>query len=137
VVAARCLRGAAVALSLLVIVLFSGTAVLLDAENSSRAVMERGRMLAGDATLGLVGWKEQNLLQAVGPTEDFGFRQPFDVQFAAGLAWLRMDPAHRRLFVLDAMRSTVARIERKAQPVGTANRRAWWVVDANAVAGCR
>ncbi|BCT92036.1 hypothetical protein LYSHEL_10600 [Lysobacter helvus] len=130
------LRGSAVALSLLVIVLFSGTAVLLDPENSSRAVMERGRALAGDATLGLVGWKEQNLLQAVGPTEDFGFRQPFDVQFAAGLTWLRMDPAHRRLFVLDeALDKCVDRS--KAQPVGTANRRAWWVVDANAVAGCR
>jgi hypothetical protein len=83
-----------------------------------------------------VGWKEQNLLQAVGPTEDFGFRQPFDVQFAAGVAWLRMDPAHRRLFVLDeAMDTCVDRT--RAQPVGTANRRAWWVVDASAVAACR
>ena len=77
------LKASAVALSLLVVVLFSGTAVLLDAENSARAVMARGHALAGDATLGLVAWKEQNLLQAQGPVEEFGFRKPVEAQLRA------------------------------------------------------
>ena len=131
------LMGSAVALSLLVVVLFSGTAVLLDAENSARAVMERGRTLAGDATLGLVAWKEQNLLQARGPVEEFGFRKPVDQQLRAGIAWLEAAPEHRRLFVLeDALDACL--IRERGQAVGTANRRTWWLFDASAVApACR
>jgi 4-amino-4-deoxy-L-arabinose transferase-like glycosyltransferase len=131
------LKAAAVAFSILVVVLFSGTAVLLDAENSSRGVMERGRELAGNATLGLVGWKEQNLLQAVGPVEEFGFRRPVDQQLRAGIAWMSASPDTRRLFVLDgALDACVLR--NRAVRVGTANRRDWWLLDASAIApACR
>jgi hypothetical protein len=126
-------RGAGAALALLVVVLFSGTAVLLDDENSARAVMQRARVLAGDAELGLVAWKEQNLLQAVGPTAEFGFRRPVDAQLRDGIAWLRERPRSRRLFVLgDAMDDCVLRD--RAQRVGTANRRDWYLVGVEAVA---
>lgn len=131
------LRAAAIALSLLVIALFSGTAVLLDAENSARGVMERGRELAGHATLGLVGWKEQNLLQAVGPVEEFGFKKPFDQQLRAGIAWMSASPDTRRLFVLDAAMDDCV-LRPRAVRVGTANRRDWWLLDASAIApACR
>jgi hypothetical protein len=131
------LRAAAVALSLLVIVLFPGTAVLLDAENSARGVMERGRELAGNATLGLVGWKEQNLLQAVGPVEEFGFKKPVDQQLRAGIAWMSASPGTRRLFVLDAAMDDCV-LRPRAMRVGTANRRDWWLLDASAIApACR
>jgi len=127
------LKAAGIALSLLVVLLFSGTAVLLDGENSSRVVMARARAAAGDATLGLVGWKEQNLLQAVGPVEDFGFKQPVDVQLRAGISWMAEAPATRRLFVLDgAIDACVLRDH--AMPVGTANRRGWWLLDMSAIA---
>ena len=127
------LKAAGIALSLLVVLLFSGTAVLLDGENSSRVVMARARAAAGDATLGLVGWKEQNLLQAVGPVEDFGFKQPVDVQLRAGISWMAEAPASRRLFVLDgAIDACVLRD--RAMPVGTANRRGWWLLDMSAIA---
>ena len=127
------LKAAGIALSLLVVLLFSGTAVLLDGENSSRVVMARARAAAGDATLGLVGWKEQNLLQAVGPVEDFGFKQPVDVQLRAGISWMAEAPATRRLFVLDgAIDACVLRD--RAMPVGTANRRGWWLLDMSAIA---
>jgi hypothetical protein len=66
--------------------LFSGTAVLLDDENSAREVMRRARSMAGDAEIGLVAWKEQNLLQAQGPVVEFGFRRPVDAQLRAGIA---------------------------------------------------
>lgn len=131
------LKASAIALSLLVVVLFSGTAVLLDAENSARAVMERGRTMAGDATLGLVAWKEQNLLQAQGPVEEFGFRKPVDQQLRAGIAWLEAAPEKRRLFVQqDALDACLLR--ERGQAIGTANRRTWWLFDASAIApACR
>jgi hypothetical protein len=127
------LKASAVALSLLVILLFSGTAVLLDDENSARAVMARGHALAGDATLGLVAWKEQNLLQAQGPVEEFGFRKPVDQQLRAGIAWMAAAPESRRLFVLeDALDACV--LKARGRPVGTANRRTWWLLDSSAIA---
>ena len=127
------LKASAVALSLLVVVLFSGTAVLLDAENSARAVMARGHALAGAATLGLVAWKEQNLLQAQGPVEEFGFRKPVDQQLRAGIAWMEAAPDKRRLFVQqDALDACLVR--ERGQAVGTANRRTWWLFDADAIA---
>jgi hypothetical protein len=131
------LKASAIALSVLVVVLFSGTAVLLDAENSARAVMERGHAMAGDATLGLVAWKEQNLLQAQGPVEEFGFRKPVDQQLRAGIAWLEAAPEKRRLFVQqDALDACLLR--ERGQAVGTANRRTWWLFDASAIApACR
>ena len=129
----QALKAAGVALSVLVVVLFSGTAVLLDAENSSRAVMARARAEAGTATLGLVGWKEQNLLQAIGPVEEFGFKRPVDAQLRAGIAWMAQAPQSRRLFVLDqALDACVLR--ERGHPVGTANRRTWWLLDAGAIA---
>lgn len=127
------LRGPAVALALLVVGLFTGTAVLLDGENSARTVMQRARALAGDATLGLVGWKEQNLLQAQGPTVEFGFKREPAAQLADAIAWLQAAPRSRRLFVLDAAMDDCVRRER-ARMVGTANRRTWYLLDADAIA---
>jgi len=129
------LRAVAAALVLLVVTLFSGTALLLDDENSARAVMQRARALAGDAEIGLVAWKEQNLLQAQGPTAEFGFKRVPEAQFADGLAWLRAAPQSRRLFVLsEAMDACVLRD--RARLVGTANRRRWYLLDADAVGAC-
>ncbi len=130
------LPGAGAALALLVVLLFGGTAVLLDDENSARGVMRRARDMAGDAQMGLVAWREQNLLQAVGPVVDFGFRRPVDAQLRAGIAWMREQPRSRRLFLLDeAMDDCVLRD--RAQRVGTANRRDWYLLDASAIApGC-
>lgn len=127
------LRTSAVALGLLVVVLFSGTAMLLDDQNSARAVMRRAHALAGDATIGLVAWKEQNLLQAQGPTVEFGFKRAPEAQLVDAIAWLRAAPASRRLFVLDAALGDCV-VRERAQAVGTANRRIWWLLDADAIA---
>ena len=131
------LRGAAIALALLVVLLYSGAAWLLDDENSARGVMQRARQLAGpDAQVGLVAWKEQNLLQARGPTVEFGFLRAPSEQLAAGIDWLRAAPDTRRLFVLgDAMGACVRRDG--ATLVGTANRRRWYLLDAgDLLPGC-
>ena len=131
------LRGAAIAFALLVVLLYSGVALLLDDENSARGVMQRARHLAGpDAQIGLVAWKEQNLLQARGPTVEFGFLRAPAEQLATGIGWLRAAPDTRRLFVLgDAMGACVRRDG--VTFVGTANRRDWYLLDAgDLLPGC-
>jgi 4-amino-4-deoxy-L-arabinose transferase-like glycosyltransferase len=127
------LRAAAVALPLLVVTLFVGVALLLDDENSARSVMRQARAMAGDATIGLVAWREQNLLQAQGATVEFGFKRAPEAQLADGIAWMRAAPASRKLFVLDeALGDCVLRD--RARSVGTANRRVWLLLDADAIA---
>ena len=110
---------------------------MLNGDRSARDVMLRARAIAGpDATIGLLAWKEQNLLMAQGPVTEFGFLEPWPQQYADAIAWLRQDPAHRWIFSLDeAMGPCVDR--HHAVYVGHANRREWWMFQANAVvAGC-
>jgi hypothetical protein len=110
---------------------------LLNADRSALGVMEKARAIAGaDETIGLVAWKEQNLLMAQGPVAEFGFLKPWPEQFSAAATWLRAEPAQRWLFSLDtAMGDCVDRT--KAIHVGRANRREWWMFRADAlVPGC-
>lgn len=127
------LRAAATALAVLVVGLFTGTALLLDNENSARGVMQRARAMAGPETeIGLVGWREQNLLQAVGPTKEFGFKRLPADQFADAVAWLHVAPQSRRLFVLEEVIGNCVRRDAR-QLVGTANRRQWYLLDTTTV----
>jgi 4-amino-4-deoxy-L-arabinose transferase-like glycosyltransferase len=110
---------------------------LLNDSSSSAGIMRRARELAGpDAELGLVAWKEQNLLMASGPVQDFGFNRPFDQQYVDGVQWLTAAPATRRIFILDeAMGECVDKA--KATRIGHANRRDYWLFGADAVVtGC-
>jgi 4-amino-4-deoxy-L-arabinose transferase-like glycosyltransferase len=137
--------GALRACALLLVALWLGWGFvvhpLLDRENSARGVMADSRALAGPATpIGLVGWKEQNLLQAVGPVREFGFcKEDDDLDCHArvrgrALAWLAEDPAGRALFVrrMDA-HACFDFAAPHGRPVGTANRREWWLLRAGAV----
>lgn len=82
--------------------------------------------------LGLVAWKEQNLLMLDHPATDFGFRQPWPKQFEDGVRWQAQAPATRWLFVQQpAMGDCVNRD--KAIFLGHANRREWWLFKAGAV----
>lgn len=127
------LRACAVALVIMVLALFTGTALLLDEENSASGVMARARALAGVQTeIGLVAWREQNLLQAIGPTTEFGFKRAPEEQFADAAAWLLAAPRSRRLFVLDEAIGDCASRDEK-QLLGTANRRRWYLLDASTV----
>src|SRR5690606_20822887 len=104
---------------------------VLDDENSARGVMQRARELAGPATtIGLVDWKEQNLLQAVGPVAEFGFRQPPREQLRRALDWAGEGDG-RRLLV--AVGEDLACLDFRERPgvvlVGVANRRQWWLFE--------
>ncbi|WP_051282828.1 ArnT family glycosyltransferase [Silanimonas lenta] len=109
---------------------------VLDDENSARAVMQAARERAGpETTLGLVAWREQNLLQASGPVAEFGFRAPWERQWLRAIAWLREAPAERRVFA-EAASVPACVPEAAREPVGRGNRRAWVLVRAEGVAAC-
>ncbi|HEX7339603.1 MAG TPA: glycosyltransferase family 39 protein [Rhodanobacteraceae bacterium] len=111
---------------------------LLNGNRSSLDVMRAARTAAGpDTTIGLVAWKEQNLLMIRGPVTDFGFLEPWDVQYAAAVRWLHADPSHRRVFIRQkAMGRCVDR--QKAIQLGHANRYEWWLFGLDAVVpGCQ
>lgn len=111
---------------------------VLDGSSSASNLMIRARAEAGPASeIGLVAWKEQNLLQARGPSAEFGFRQPPGVQLARGMAWMQQAPQSRRLLV-----NQVPELDcidyggTGTQSLEKANRRAWWLVDGRALNAC-
>ncbi|HQW81709.1 MAG: glycosyltransferase family 39 protein [Rhodanobacteraceae bacterium] len=109
---------------------------LLDAHSSGRAIMQRARDVAGPAvSLGLVGWREQNLLQAVGPVAEFGFKRPASEQFLAASSWLRSAPLQRALFA-EASSIPACVDTTKVIALGQSNRREWVLLRADALARC-
>lgn len=109
---------------------------LLDEENSARGVMQAAREKAGQGvSIGLVTWKEQNLLQAVGPVTEFGFRRPRLDRWQDALTWLREDPVGRRLFADDPAIPFCVPAQARIS-LGASNRRQWKLLDGAAIAGC-
>ena len=111
-----------------------GIAPALDAESSSRRLMEDARTAAGPAaTIGLIHWTEQMLLQSVGPTTEFGFRANVVDQWNEGLAWMRASPPDHLVLVQAESLPTCVH---KPEKVGVANRRQWFLVDTSAASAC-
>jgi 4-amino-4-deoxy-L-arabinose transferase-like glycosyltransferase len=109
-----------------------GLAPTLDADSSARGVMQRAAQEIGpDAQLAMVAWREQNLLQADRPVMDFGFKQPWHVQWAEAGPWLVQDPARRWVFVLDKALSPCVDATRVVD-IGQSNRNRWLLVPGNA-----
>ncbi|HEY2345325.1 MAG TPA: glycosyltransferase family 39 protein [Xanthomonadaceae bacterium] len=106
---------------------------VLNDSSSSVGIMRRaGELIGKDAQLGLVGWREQNLLMADRPATDFGFLAPTAQQFARATQWQAADPQRRWVFAIDdAIGRCVDRS--RALRVGVANRRTWWVYRHEAV----
>lgn len=110
-----------------------GLAPAVDAASSSRQLMQRVEsLLPVDAELGMVAWREQNMLQAMRPATDFGFKQPLERQWVEAAAWVARAPERRWLFVLaDALSPCVER--GRAIAVGQSNRREWVLVPGTAL----
>jgi len=111
---------------------------LLNDSSSARGLMrDVGARLGLGAELGLVAWKEQNLLMADRRAATFGFENRWHEQLQAAVRWQRLVPQHRWLLVNeDAMQACIDRAQ--AEMAGISNRRRWWLVPADAVAGtCR
>ncbi|HEV8694200.1 MAG TPA: glycosyltransferase family 39 protein [Lysobacter sp.] len=110
---------------------------LLNDSSSARGLMvDVDRRLDPDVQLGLVAWKEQNLLMAQRPVTTFGFVAPWGEQLKRGLAWQGEASQQRWLLVQEPALSQC--IDRsKAELAGRSNRRIWWLVPAAAVIpGC-
>ena len=109
-----------------------GLAPALDADSSSRGLMQRvGQRIGPDAQLGMVAWREQNLLQADRPVTDFGFKQSWEAQWAEAGPWLAADPTRRWVFVLDeALGPCVDRGQ--VIDIGQSNRNRWMLVPGEA-----
>ncbi len=112
-------------------------APLLNDSSSARGLMtEVGRRIGPQAELGLVAWREQNLLMADRRVAEFGFKVDFDEQMQRGLAWQREAPATRWLLVQDVALAKCID-SGKSQHLGNANRRGWTLVPGAAATGCR
>jgi 4-amino-4-deoxy-L-arabinose transferase-like glycosyltransferase len=141
VVALRVQRGVQALLACLAVLWMAwgiGFAPLGNGAASAADVMRRADALAGaDGEIALVAWKEQNLLMAPRPVQDFGFKVPPAQQFERAVSWLQAAPQRRWVFALaPAVAPCVD--ESRVTTVGSSNRRAWWMFQADAVRpGCR
>ena len=105
---------------------------LLNPSSSARGLMEAvDKRIGADAELGLVAWKEQNLLMAVRPAATFGFKTLWPEQLGGGMRWQAEAPHKRWLLVQEPALSQC--VDRgKAEFAGVSNRRRWWLVPAAA-----
>jgi 4-amino-4-deoxy-L-arabinose transferase-like glycosyltransferase len=105
---------------------------LLNPSSSAVGLMTSvGRRIGPDAELGLVAWKEQNLLMADRPAATFGFNVLWPEQLVRGMRWQAEKPTTRWLLVQEpALSQCVDRS--KAEFAGVSNRRRWWLVPAAA-----
>ncbi len=112
-------------------------APLLNDSSSARGLMTQvGQRIGPDAELGLVAWREQNLLMADRRVAEFGFKVDFDEQMQRGLRWQHEAPQSRWLLVQDVALAPCIDIAR-TQHLGNANRRGWTLVPGEATSGCR
>lgn len=112
-------------------------APLLNDGSSSRGLMRNvGLAIGADAQLGLVGWREQQLLMADRPATDFGFKRDVKLQFADALRWQRQQP-HARWLLVEGSALQDCVDKPSAHDMGVANGRRWWLLQAEAAAACR
>jgi len=116
-------------------VIFSvvGYPILNDASSARGVMADAGRRIGPHAELGLVAWKEQNLLMADRPAADFGFKVPWEEQLRRGVAWQAQAPGRWLLVQEGALEACVDR--ERIGLAGISNRRRWWLVPPDAVTG--
>ncbi|MDR3387893.1 MAG: glycosyltransferase family 39 protein [Rudaea sp.] len=96
----------------------------LNDSSSARGMMRSvGERIGADAELGLVGWREQQLLQADRAVQTFGFSASLAAQLHDALRW-QSESTHRWLFVqAQALSGCPPRAD--AIDLGVGNRREW------------
>lgn len=105
---------------------------LLNPSSSAGGLMTSvGQRIGPDAELGLVAWKEQNLLMADRPAATFGFKVLWPEQLSRGMRWQAEKPETRWLLVQEPALSQCVD-KSKAEFAGVSNRRRWWLVPAAA-----
>ncbi len=121
------------ATALLWIMYGAGLMPALDPYSSASAVMAKARARIGaDAELGMVAWREQNLLQTSPQATDFGFKRPLAEQWERAAQWVAADPGRRWLFVLKQAMTPCADPARVID-IGSANRNDWQLLPGTAL----
>ncbi|MEZ5468940.1 MAG: glycosyltransferase family 39 protein [Lysobacterales bacterium] len=106
---------------------------VINDSRSARGVMQQaGTLIGPDAELGLLSWKEQNLLMADRPATVFGFLAPRAEQELKAVAWLREAPEKRWIMAQKLSLKACFEVD-KATVVGESNRRRWYLVNADAL----
>ena len=109
--------------------------MLTDSSSARGLMLQVGRQIGPTAELGMVAWKEQNLLMADRPATTFGFSIPPAQQFRSGLAWQAKAPQRRYLLAeASALPACVDRTQ--AKMMGLSIHREWWLLNFNAVTRC-
>lgn len=106
---------------------------LLNESASASGIMHRAGVIARpEGEIGMVAWKEQNLLQADRKVTEFGFLKPRPQQLAEAIRWQEAAPERRWIFIRgSALQGCVDRAQ--ATLVGHANRREWLMFRSTAV----
>lgn len=101
------------------------------ARSSSYLMKEVGEFIGPRAQLGLVGWREQTLLQADRPAKTFGFLRDASLQEHDAARWL-LNGTDRWLLLQDANFKPCFD-PHQARPMGHWHSRDWYLVNAEAV----
>ena len=129
----RPLRLCTVVLSAFWVCVGFGVQPALNDASSARGLMRAvGAHLGAQGELGLVAWKEQNLLMADRPATDFGFSRPWRKQLSAAIAWQAAASARRWILLPESALDPCVRRWR-ALDIGESNRIHWWLFRAEAV----
>lgn len=104
---------------------------------SAELMLAVDRIAGPQGEVGMVAWKEQNLLMSPRPLTDFGFRAPPAVQFERAVVWLNEAPAQRWIFARhDEVHACLD--DSRVRLAGYANRWRWSMFQRDAVKpGCR
>jgi 4-amino-4-deoxy-L-arabinose transferase-like glycosyltransferase len=106
--------------------------ILNDANSAAKVMRKAGEIAGPQGEIGLVGWREQNLLLADRAVSEFGFLKPKSEQLSAAIRWQEARTDRRWIFILDGLLSPCIDPARSVV-VGHANRRAWLMFRSDAV----
>ncbi len=129
-------RHAARAVLIFTLVLWAGYGLglmpALNEASSSRALMRQvGVAIGPDAELALVGWREQQMLQADRKAVDFGFERELWEQWQLAGPWLAQSPQTRWVMALRVPAGACVDAA-QVRAAGRANRRDWVLVPGTA-----
>lgn len=107
---------------------------VIDSVRSGSDLMARvERALPADAQLGLVSWKEQQLLHITRPVTHFGFRRPGAAEMRDAIAWLAQEP--NRFLLIGATGEVPCFETAGEEPLAFRHRRQWWLLGQRALNG--
>ncbi len=113
-----------------------GYPLINDASSARGLMRDVGQRIGTQAELGLVAWKEQNLLMADRPAATFGFLRSPAEQLQSARIWQQQAPEQRWLLLEDdALDACFDRA--RLLDMGIYNRRQWLLADGKAsIPGC-